>query len=120
VSAIKRWFTDGYGLSYRGLFTIIGGALALIAGVIIAIVVATDGPPTGWVEAKRFTPAHMIWTTQCQTVGKTTVCHPQPIYVGDEWELQLRNKDDVGWRDVDQSTYDRWQVGQFYPGPGKS
>ncbi len=95
----------------------IGAVVVAVVLAVVLIVHLTDGPATGVVEAKRFTPAHTDWITQCQLVGKVTVCHPQPIYYADHWELRLKNRGDDGWRDVDQDTYDRWQVGQFYPGP---
>lgn len=75
----------------------------------------------GYVVGRKFTSAHTQWTTQCISTGKTTVCHPQPIFVGDDWTLKLRQCD-VDRRCVngtlhfdDSTAFDTYEVGDYYP-----
>jgi hypothetical protein len=111
--------------AFDSLLVIIGaGVIGLglfIGGVLLTF---SDNPHhlhDGYVVGKKFTPAHTTWTTQCISTGKTTTCHPQPIFVGDHWELRLRKCDEGrrclnGTLHFDDSTaFDQYEVGDYYP-----
>lgn len=100
---------------------VLGGLALLIVGALLTF---TDNPHhlhDGYVVGKKFTPAHTAWTTQCTPAGKTTICHPQPIFVDDDWALKLRKCDDErkcvnGTLHFDDSArYDQYEVGDYYP-----
>jgi hypothetical protein len=107
------------------LLVIIGGVIVSLALIIFgALMTFNDNPHhlhEGYVVGKKFTPAHTTWTTQCFSTGKTTVCHPQPIFVDDDWALKLRLCDEErrcenGTLHFDDSAkFDEFEVGDYYP-----
>ena len=60
---------------------------------------------SGVVHGKQYSPGYM------STCGKGCI-----IFVPPSWELDLyQTKDDHGWRDVDQTEFDKCSVGAKYP-----
>lgn len=82
-----------------------------------ALVVATlalvgcSSISSGTIHNKQANPA--IWSTQCYPVGKVVTCHP--IYIPASWEFDLyQSKDTHGWHQVSESTYEKYQIGDYY------
>jgi hypothetical protein len=87
----------------------------LLAGLLIT---ACDPPISqGIVTSKTFTPAYseLVPTCYaygingCQIWGVTSEFYP------DEWTLSLRYRNQTGDIDVNQDTYNQYQVGDYYP-----
>jgi hypothetical protein len=78
--------------------------------LVLAIAAATIGlsgcaqMPSGVVHDKQYTPGHLL------PIGKTLIWYP------DSWELDLyQSNSQHGWRDVDQSEYNKCSIGESYP-----
>ena len=105
--------------------------LAALAALALAVTACGGKPPvtSGTVTAKSHQPERHwteqvpIYTTVCQPVGKTVMCHPQLIGFTDErhstpecWRLALRDGKRTGAVCVDRQAYDGAEVGARYPG----
>ena len=102
----------------------------LALALLMALVVACSGPPdvtSGTVTSKEDNPSHDEPTSVCMAYDpKTFVCTfsvPSTTTVSESWTLCLRDdtedrpvdQRDTGCVDVDQSTYNRYSVGEHYP-----
>jgi hypothetical protein len=77
--------------------------------VAVALLAACGAPSQGVVVGKDYSPAYS--TTQCNLVGKVTVC--SPTYWPERYDLKIRSGEDEGWRSVDPETYRTTSVGDF-------
>lgn len=91
---------------------------AALAAVLVLALVGCSPISAGTVTRKKFTPSHVISTVICIPSGKVTICHPQFIPVPDEWTLSIREGDQSGWVDVDEATFDRYEVGDYFAAGG--
>lgn len=84
-------------------------AVRIGSAVLLAALTACGSPGRGTVVAKDYDPAYAM--TQCNLVGKVTVCSPR--YYPEVYLLMIRYGDDAGWRSVDGETWRRTEVGEF-------
>lgn len=82
--------------------------LVIVAALILA---GCSGPEHGRIVDKEFTPSHTLFLTQCVNSS----CHLVPMFIGDDWEFDLVDGDDEGWRSVDETTFHKYNVGDYYP-----
>lgn len=74
-----------------------------------------DGPTSGRVIAKLYTPAASYVRFVPEYCGKgCSFLIPETVNDPATWSLQLRNKGQVGWVNVDQPTWDRTRVGTYW------
>ena len=86
-----------------------------IAIVLLPVMTACSQISSGRVIAKQHEPGHYSYYESCSYIGKSMFCHPMPFYVAPSWELDLRQSaKESGWRDVTESDYDRYKVGDWY------
>lgn len=65
----------------------------------------------GTVVDKKHTDAYTSYTYMM--VGKTGMI--MPIHNDESWSLLVEDNGEKGWVDVDQQTYDEYDVGEYYP-----
>jgi hypothetical protein len=75
-------------------------------------------PDHGVVHNKHYSPPYQYTTMQCYSYNSKGFCtvnmpviHTQPA----EYEFDLYNGKDHGWRDVDPDSYQRYKIGDEYP-----
>jgi hypothetical protein len=91
----------------------------IAAGVLL---VGCSGPDHGVVHAKDYSKAYSYPTSYCMVYRMSqsgmmtcTIYGTREVYVPASWTLDIyASKDDHGWVDVDQATYDRLKVGDYY------
>jgi hypothetical protein len=92
--------------------------LILVAALLLAG--CSDPPESGVVIRKEHHAAYSWVQMVCYAYDpKTSVCTlwmPHTHHVPERWSLCLRAGDEEGCRDVDQRTYDEFQVGEYYAG----
>lgn len=79
---------------------------------------------SGTITNKAHEEARSYYTTQCHHVGKVTTCYPQYHYDDEDWRFDLREEVDpsdhkepaTGWVYVSQSTFDAYDVGDYFEG----
>ncbi|MFE6967212.1 hypothetical protein ACFVAJ_19165 [Agromyces sp. NPDC057679] len=89
---------------------------ALIAAAAIALT-ACSTIDAGEITAKKFEPEHTYTTYSCVQYDKNGICKiqmPQQNHVEDRYRFNLEDGDQTGWVYVPQSTYDEYQVGDWY------
>lgn len=65
--------------------------------------------------SKEVDAGHYYTITSCQTVGKVTVCTPQPMWDDTDYLLRVKGDDGkVRTADVSKEIYDRAEVGTQY------
>lgn len=118
-------------------YVAVAGGVVIAAGigsaVGFAIYSAATAPTKGTILNKDYSPAYSYYvsgydSSSCYGSGSSRYCtevwHPGYWdYIPAEYSFDLKdcpqsNPSDcnVGWRDVDPGTYDRYSVGQYYPG----
>lgn len=101
------WFLDNW------LVVLIGAVVAGILGFAAwGLYEHWTAPTKGTVHNKLYQPAYT--SVSCSTVGKSTTCYP--IYHPADYEFDLYDGSQHGWRWVTPAAYDRYAVGQWYPG----
>lgn len=91
----------------------------------LAVIVATalllvgcSSISSGYITAKNYEPAYSYMTQQCAAYnakGVCTVWMPVTHYVDEKFRFDLRNDNkDTGWVYVSRTTYDQYQVGDYY------
>ena len=115
--------------------------ISALAVAVALLVACGKAPDQGYVRQKNFEPAHNESRTRQVYDGETCTQSPPigkmpgsrnctPVYhtewyeefVPAKWELKLedcKKPDDCesGWKPVDETTYNRYEVGQHYPNP---
>jgi hypothetical protein len=93
-------------------------ALALAGCSTIKSGTVTDKDYTApWVQIMPGTSGRQ----ECYGTGTTRTCTyipgtpSYPVYHSADWELRLKNSREEGWREVSESEYNRYEVGQQYP-----
>lgn len=91
------------------------------AGTAILVLLALVGCSSiseGTVHDKRHTEGYYYTTYTCAGYNAQGVCSVQvPImqYVGPSWALDLyQSEEEHGWRSVTESTYENYDVGDYY------
>ncbi|HEY6074340.1 MAG TPA: hypothetical protein VIV15_13365, partial [Anaerolineales bacterium] len=90
----------------------------LIAGTALALtLVACSAPDHGTVVEKKYHESYNWMQMVCAAYGQNGICTvyvPVEHHVPERWELCLRDGDDEGCREVDQVTYHKYNVGDYY------
>lgn len=92
-------------------------AALAVAGAVLALAGCSTAPQSGVIHAKDYSPGYTYFVSTCVSYGKygCRAYMPVPQYQPPEWRFDLyASKSDHGWLDVDQPTFDRFHVGDFY------
>lgn len=80
----------------------------MLAAATLVLAGCASGPTTGTVHDKSYHGSYVYFIS----TGKVMM----PEFVPAEWQLDLYASDtDHGWVEVDQTTYDAYQIGDHYP-----
>lgn len=95
--------------------------LPWLVGVVVVITIALVGwliyehivaPTKGTVHNKQYNPPYT--SIQCTTINKSTSCYP--VYHPADYEFDLYDGSNHGWQWVTPAAFDRYNVGDWYPG----
>jgi len=87
-------------------------ALVPVLAVLTLALTACGAPSHGIIHDKQYNPAYYYNMCIAQPKGG---CIYVPEYEPASWEFDLyASKDDHGWVDVDETTYNRYGVGDYY------
>ena len=91
-------------------------ALLALAVVALAATGCSSPPSKGVVYDKNRFPPYEDILMICVAYGRygCTFWTTEPIWHPAEWQLCLRDKDKTGCRDVDEATYWRFGIGDYY------
>ena len=92
-------------------------ALALPVLILAFVLSACSSISTGYVTSKEHHESYTYMTMQCSYFNSKGICQSW-IYLQhvmpEEWVLKLKDGDKTGWVDVNQSTYDKYEVGERF------
>ena len=90
--------------------------LAALAALMLAAALISGCSPisTGTITKKSADAGYFYTSTTCHTSGKTTYCVPSTYWVPPKWTFDLRNGEKTGWVDVDEDTFNAYEVGEVY------
>ncbi len=97
--------------------------LTAVAVLALALTGCGDPPESGYVLQKEYSAPYSWTTLNCASYNKNGLCTAYiPVTYNEpaHWRLLLvdDNKQDFqGWRDVDETTYHRYGIGDHYPDP---
>ena len=91
----------------------------IVVALVVLIALISCAPETGNVYGKRYHPSYVYATNQCLSYSKSGVClvnlptfHTMP----ESFDLCLDDGKDRGCRTVPKSTYDEYEIGDWYGG----
>lgn len=108
----------GDGLILRWVLNV--GFGLVVAIIVVAVVVAigfgiylrVTAPTKGTIHGRGYTAPYT--SESCTTVNKQTSC--VPVYHGADYEFDLYDGKNHGWRSVSPADYARYHVGDYFPG----
>ena len=75
---------------------------------------------SGYVTSKEYHASYTYMTMQCSYYNSKGLCQSW-IYLQhvmpEEWVLNLKDGDKTGWANVDPSTYEKYEVGDYFGRP---
>lgn len=88
---------------------------------LVLAVAACGAPESGTVIGKHYTASWTTFNRQCVSFDKNGLCNNWilvPVTYPESWCLELRDdhaRDKTGCREVDETTYHDYEVGEHYP-----
>jgi len=93
-------------------------AVAVAAGILLAVTGCSHGPDRGYIKEKSYTPAYATTTTSCSGTKEYRVCTPITTWHSESYEFDLYSRkwdqdEPHGWVEVDPQTYAKYHEGDF-------
>ncbi|MEG2887293.1 MAG: hypothetical protein RR853_09230 [Aurantimicrobium sp.] len=93
--------------------------IAVLLIALVAMLASCSAIDRGTITSKSHEEARYIPVSYCTYRGGDGVCKSYGIrydYYPPNWRFDIRNEKETGWAYVDEGTYDKYEVGDFYNG----